>query len=78
MMETPETPDDDLQAFMTRNKIIQFWPQVHEKLGVTSIEQLQYLGKEAVLQYLVGVPALPLIKLAELADASNDHFQRKV
>ena len=73
MMEMAETPnpDDDLHEFMTRNKIIQFWPQVYEKLGITSIDQLQYLGKDAVLKYLVGVPALPLIKLAELADARS-------
>ena len=66
MLETPD-PDACLRAFMMENKIMVFWPQVYEKLGITSIADLQYLGEKNVQQYLVGVPALPAIKLAKLA-----------
>ena len=71
MTEMP-APNDCLRAFMTQNKIMLFWPQVYEKLGVTSIAELQYLGTKNVQQYLAGVPALPAIKLAELAGTKEE------
>jgi len=61
-------PDSDLQAYMNTNNISKWWPQIYARLGITTIKDLQYLGKEQTLKFLAGLPALPLFKMAELAE----------
>lgn len=70
MTDCPDA-DADFQSFMVRNKISMWWPQIHERLGITSIQELRYIGKANVLTYLAGLPALPVLKLSELADTSE-------
>ncbi len=60
--------DAELSSYMSNHKISRWWPEVHDKLGITSVAELRYIGKAAVLSYLAGLPALPVLKLAELAD----------
>ena len=67
MTDCPDA-DADFQSFMVRNKISMWWPQVYERLGITSIQELRYIGKANVLTYLSGLPALPVLKLSELAE----------
>ncbi len=62
-------PDADLQQFMNAHNIAKWWPQLYGKLGVTSIQELQYLGKANVLLALTGMPIYPVLKLAELAES---------
>jgi hypothetical protein len=65
-------PDAALQEFMSTHKISRWWPAIHEKLGITSIEELRFLGREVVEKYLSGLPALPVIKFTQLAASSCD------
>lgn len=69
-IELTECPDADadLQSFLVRHKISKWWPDIHNRLGITSIEELRYIGKANVLTYLSGLPALPVLKLSELAE----------
>jgi hypothetical protein len=70
-IEMAECPDADaeFQSFMVQNKISKWWHQIHDRLGITSIQELRYIGKANVLTYLSGLPALPVLKLSELADS---------
>ena len=64
-------PDSDLQEFMNAHNIAKWWPQMYGNLGVTSIQQLQYIGKANVLLALTGMPLYPVLKLAELAESQG-------
>ena len=70
MADCPEA-DAEFQSFMVRNKISKWWHQIHDRLGITSIQELRYIGKANVLTYLAGLPALPVLKLSELAETSE-------
>jgi hypothetical protein len=61
-------PDPDLGAFLAQHNITRWWPQIHEKLGITSIADLQFIGK-ACEKYLTGLPALPVLRLTALANS---------
>lgn len=72
LMEETVPPDATLQEFMSANNIARWWPEIHEKLGITSVEELRFIGRENVLKYLSGLPALPTLKLAQLASTNRD------
>ena len=70
--DAPPPPDEDLRLFMTSHGILRWWPQIFEKLGITSVQHLRFIGKKATLEYLTCLPALPALKLAELADTNPE------
>ena len=61
-------PDPDLGAFLAHHNIMKWWPQIYEKLGITSIADLQFIGKDCA-KYLTGLPALPVLRLTALANS---------
>ena len=38
-------PDADLQRFLTQLNIMKWWQDIYERLGITSIEDLRFIGK---------------------------------
>ena len=64
-------PDADLQEYMNTHNIARWWPQLYARLGITATKDLRYIGKQATLQFLTGLPALPVLKMAELADTNE-------
>jgi hypothetical protein len=48
---------------------MKWWPDIYDKLGITSIEDLRFIGKVECEKYLAGLPALPIMRLACLADS---------
>ena len=64
-----EEPESDLHNFLTQNNLMKWWPQMYDKLGVTSIKDLKFVGKEEVLSSLASLPAFPRLKMASLLDS---------
>jgi hypothetical protein len=64
-------PDHDLASFLVKNNIMKWWPDIYEKLGITNISELRFIGKDICEKYLIGLPALPVLKLAILADSKD-------
>ena len=62
-------PDPDLGNFLEEHNIRKWWPQIYDKLGITNISDLRFIGKTACETYLKGLPALPVMRLAILADS---------
>jgi hypothetical protein len=73
-----DQPDEDLGRYMVQNKIMKWWPQIYEKLAITSIADLKFIGKNKVQEYLAELPALPAMKLAALADISEKDTPNKI
>jgi hypothetical protein len=69
---TADAPDADLERYLVQNKIMKWWPEIYEKLAITSIAELKFIGKTKVTEYLAALPALPALKLAALADISAE------
>jgi hypothetical protein len=69
----PEDPDLELTIFMTKHKILKWWPEIYERLGITTIDELRFIGKEECSKSLNDLPALPRLKMATLAESSADH-----
>jgi len=44
-------------------------PHIYEKLGVTSIDDLKFLGKQEILQSLASLPSFPRLKIATSVDS---------
>jgi hypothetical protein len=63
----PEEPDMELAHYMQSHNIMKWWPQIYEKLGITNIADLQFIGKKECLQSLASLPTLPRLKMALLA-----------
>ena len=63
-----EEPDVDLKTYMTQNKIDKWWPQIYDRLGVTSIDELKFVGKKEIENSLAQLPAYPRMKLLALID----------
>jgi hypothetical protein len=51
---TPQ-PETALAGFLEANNITRWWPEIYQKLGITSISELQYIGGDVVRQYLAGM-----------------------
>jgi hypothetical protein len=66
-----EEPAADLMTYMTQNKIDKWWPQIYDKLGVTSIDELKFVGKNEIEKGLAQLPAYPRMKLLALIDVSE-------
>jgi hypothetical protein len=64
-----DEPEMDLKTYLTENKILKWWPHIYEKLGVTSIDDLKFLGKQEILQSLASLPSLPRLKIAAAVDS---------
>ena len=64
-------PEDELLQYMRTHNITTWWPQIYGKLGVSSVKDLRYIGKANTLLYLHDLPALPCLKIAELAGTSE-------
>lgn len=64
-------PEDELLQYMRTHNISTWWPQIYGKLGVSSVKDLRYIGKANTLLYLHDLPALPCLKIAELAGTSE-------
>jgi hypothetical protein len=62
-------PNADLERYLTQHRIMKWWPDIYDKLGITSIEDLRFIGKVECERYLAGLPALPIMRLACLADS---------
>jgi hypothetical protein len=62
-------PNADLERYLTQHSIMKWWPDIYDKLGITSIEDLRFIGKVECERYLAGLPALPIMRLAWLADS---------
>jgi hypothetical protein len=62
-------PNADLERYLTQHGIMKWWPDIYDKLGITSIEDLRFIGKVECERYLAGLPALPIMRLAWLADS---------
>jgi hypothetical protein len=76
-INTADPPDEDLERYLVQNKIMRWWPQMYEKLAVTSIADLKFIGKTKIMEYLAALPALPAMKLAALADISAEQTPNK-
>ena len=61
-------PDSDLQEYMNSHNVSKWWPEIYARLGITTIKDLRYLGKDQTLKFLAGLPALPILKIADLAE----------
>lgn len=64
-------PDTDLADYMAKHNITKWWPDIYEKLGATSIADLGFIGRAACEKFLTGLPALPIMRLAALAEDSS-------
>jgi hypothetical protein len=64
-----EQPDTDLSNYMAKHNITKWWPDISDRLGITSIADLKFLGRAKCEQYLTGLPALPIMRLAALAES---------
>jgi hypothetical protein len=64
-----EEPESDLQNFLTQHNLMKWWPELYDKLGVTSIKDLKFLGKEEIVRSLATLPAFPRLKMASLLDS---------
>lgn len=62
-----------LADYMRSHNIMKWWPQIYEKLGITNIADLQYIGKKECLQSLASLPALPRVKMAALAGSADEY-----
>ncbi len=73
-MQIPE-PDSELAQFMNKNGLAKWWPEVYVKLGATTFEEIRFIGKDNVALYLKGLPALPVLKLLQLAESPKSVSQ---
>ena len=66
-----EQPESDLKNFLTENKLMKWWPAIYDKLGVTSIRDVQFIGKNEILQSLASLPSFPRLKMAGLVEGED-------
>ena len=64
-------------TYMTQNKINKWWPQIYDKLGVTSIDELKFVGKNEIEKGLAQLPAYPRMKLLALIDDPDPSSERQ-
>ena len=66
-----EEPEFDLKNFLTENKLMKWWPAIYDKLGVTSIRDVRFLGKEEILRSLASLPSFPRLKIVGLVEGED-------
>ena len=65
----PDDPDIELKNFMIEHNIWKWWPEIYEKLGITNIDDLRFIGKKECSKSLNGLPAIARLRMATLADS---------
>jgi hypothetical protein len=66
-----EEPDAELKTYLTSQSIMKWWPDIYERLGITTIADLRFIGKIECLASLADLPALARLKMASLADTTE-------
>jgi hypothetical protein len=62
-------PDTELSDYLAKHKITKLWPEIYDRLGITSIDDLKFIGRAKCEQHLTGLPVLPIMRLAALAES---------
>jgi hypothetical protein len=67
-----EEPDMELKTYLTTHNLMKWWPQIYERLGITTVADLKFIGKKECVSCLADLPALARLKMAALADPQEN------
>jgi hypothetical protein len=61
----------ELKTYLTTHNLMKWWPDIYERLGITTVADLMFIGKEECAKSLAGLPALARLKMAALANSQE-------
>ena len=67
-----EEPDMELKTYLTTHNLMKWWPDIYERLGITTVADLMFIGKKECAKSLAGLPALARLKMAALANSQEN------